>query len=40
MVEKKIKEFDAIAEEDLWKKYSKTKEQDIRDYFVIKYARS
>ncbi len=35
---KKQKEFDEIGEDKLWVKFIKTKEQDIRDYFVIKYA--
>ncbi len=38
MNNKKFEEFDKIDEEDLWKKFVKTQEQEIRDYFVIKYA--
>jgi RNA polymerase sigma factor for flagellar operon FliA len=38
MNNKKFKEFDACNEEDLWKQLVKTKEQVLRDYFVVKYA--
>ncbi len=38
MNNKKFEAFDKIDEEELWKKFVKTQEQDIRDYFVIKYA--
>ncbi len=38
MNNEKFKEYDVIGEEELWKKYSKNKSQEIRDYFVIKYA--
>ena len=38
MNKKKFKEYDEIGEEKLWEKFIKTKDQDIRDYFVIKYA--
>jgi len=35
---RKYKEFDNIDEDTLWKRYVKAHEQDVRDYFVIKYA--
>ncbi len=35
---KSIQEFDSINEDDLWKKLVKSKDQELRDYFVIKYA--
>lgn len=38
MDNKKQKEFDEIGEDKLWLKFIKSQEQDIRDYFVIKYA--
>ncbi len=38
MNNEKFKEYDAMDEDDLWKKYHKSKSQEIRDYFVIKYA--
>ena len=38
MNRKKIEEFDKQNEEDLWKKLVKTGDQQIRDYFVLKYA--
>jgi RNA polymerase sigma factor FliA len=38
MDNKKYKELDNLSEEELWKKYSRAKDQEIRDYFVIKYA--
>lgn len=38
MNNKKFKEFDTCNEEDLWKQLVKTKEQVLRDYFVVKYA--
>ncbi len=38
MNDKRFKELDALGEENLWEKYIKTKDQMVRDYFVIKYA--
>ncbi len=38
MNNQKFKEYDEIGEEELWKRYSKAKDQDIRDYFVVKYS--
>ena len=38
MNKKKYQEFDAIDEEELWKRFAKSRDQDIRDYFVLKYA--
>ena len=38
MNNKRIKELDEINEDDLWKKFVKGKDQELRDYFVIKYA--
>jgi len=38
MNSEKIKQYDGMDEDDLWKKYNKSKSQEIRDYFVIKYA--
>ncbi len=34
----KYKELDVIGEDKLWEKYIKSAAQDIRDYFVVKYA--
>ena len=34
----KYKELDAIGEDKLWETFIKTGDQDIRDYFVMKYA--
>ncbi len=31
-------EFDQLSEEELWDRYSKTKDQKIRNYFIEKYA--
>ncbi|MGC8764434.1 MAG: RNA polymerase sigma factor WhiG [Brevinematia bacterium] len=31
-------EFEQLTEEELWEKYSKTKDQKIRNYFIEKYA--
>ncbi|MGB4268492.1 MAG: RNA polymerase sigma factor WhiG [Spirochaetota bacterium] len=38
MANKKFQEFDAIDEDELWKRFAKTQDQAIRDYFVVKYA--
>lgn len=38
MKDKRFLEMDTQNEEDLWKRFSKDKEQEVRDYFVIKYA--
>lgn len=38
MNEKKFKELDTVGEEKLWEKFIKKKDQEVRDYFVIKYA--
>ncbi len=38
MNNKKFKEFEAIDEEKLWEKFLKTKDQGVRDFFVLKYA--
>ena len=38
MNSKKFQELDAIGEEKLWEKFIKSKEQMVRDYFVVKYA--
>ena len=38
MNNKKFKEYDAIEEDILWNKLLKTGDQEIRDYFVVKYA--
>ena len=38
MANKKFQGFDATDEDELWKRYAKTQNQDIRDYFVVKYA--
>lgn len=38
MNEKRFRELDATGEDKLWEKFIKTKEQEVRDYFVIKYA--
>lgn len=38
MNKKKFEELDKFDEEELWKRFTKSKEQDIRDYFVLKYA--
>ena len=38
MNSKKFEELDAIGEEKLWERLIKTKDQIVRDYFVIKYA--
>ena len=38
MSRKKYEEFDKIEEEDLWKRYGKSGDQLIRNYFVEKYA--
>ncbi len=38
MNDKQFKEFDAIGEDKLWTKFIKSKDQSIRDYFVLKYA--
>ncbi len=38
MNSKKFQELDAMGEEKLWEKFIKSKEQTIRDYFVVKYA--
>ena len=34
----KFKELDAIGEDKLWEKFIKSSDQEIRDYFVVKYA--
>lgn len=38
MNNKKFNEMDAVGEDKLWEKFIKNSDQDIRDYFVIKYA--
>ncbi len=38
MDNKKFKEYDEVGEEKLWDKFIKSKDQGVRDYFVIKYA--
>ena len=39
MHNKKFQELDAIGEDKLWSKFIKnSSDQDIRDYFVMKYA--
>lgn len=38
MNKKKFEELDKFDEEELWRRFTKSKEQDIRDYFVLKYA--
>lgn len=38
MNDKKFKELDVLGEDNLWEKFMKKKDQEIRDYFVIKYA--
>jgi len=38
MDNKKFKEYDSIDEDKLSERYSKSNEQSIRDYFVLKYA--
>ncbi len=38
MNNKKFLELDAVGEEKLWENYISSQEQNIRDYFVIKYA--
>ncbi|MFC1671135.1 RNA polymerase sigma factor WhiG [Spirochaetota bacterium] len=38
MNKKKYNEFDVQKEEKLWERFFKTKDQGVRDYFVIKYA--
>ncbi len=38
MDNKKFKKLDAIGEENLWEKFIRSNDQDIRDYFVVKYA--
>jgi RNA polymerase sigma factor for flagellar operon FliA len=38
MNKKKYQEFEAANEDDLWKRLVKEKSQDLRDYFVMKYA--
>ncbi len=38
MNKKRISELDGCNEDDLWKKFCKTKEIELRDYFVLKYA--
>ncbi|MCU0846944.1 MAG: RNA polymerase sigma factor WhiG [Spirochaetes bacterium] len=38
MDNKKFKELDGIPEEKLWEQFIKKTEQDLRDYFVIKYS--
>ncbi len=38
MNSKKYKEYDEISENKLWEKYIKTRNLEVRDYFVIKYA--
>ncbi len=38
MNKKKIQEFDACNEETLWKQLVVTKDQELKDYFILKYA--
>ncbi len=38
MKNKKATDFDNREEEELWKEFDKTKDQKVRDHFVIKYA--
>ena len=38
MNKKEFSEYDQIGEEKLWQQFVKSKEEKIRDYFVIKYA--
>lgn len=38
MNDKRYAEFDQTDEDELWKRFVKSKEQDLRDYFVLKYA--
>ena len=38
MNSKKFKEYEAIEEDKLWERYNKGTDQQIRDFFVLKYA--
>mgnify|MGYP001262044262 CR=1 FL=1 len=38
MNNRKFKEYDALDEEKLWEKFTKTGETQLRDFFVMKYA--
>ncbi len=38
MNKKKFEELDKFDEEELWRRFTKSREQEIRDYFVLKYA--
>ncbi|MBN1500415.1 MAG: RNA polymerase sigma factor WhiG [Spirochaetes bacterium] len=38
MNKKKIQELDACNEETLWKQLCATKDQELKDYFILKYA--
>ncbi|MFW5808609.1 MAG: RNA polymerase sigma factor WhiG [Spirochaetota bacterium] len=38
MNKKQIEKYDAVNEDDLWTRFAKSRELEIRDYFVIKYA--
>lgn len=38
MNDKQFNKLDEIGEEKLWEKFIKSKDQQVRDYFVIKYA--
>jgi RNA polymerase sigma factor for flagellar operon FliA len=38
MNSKKFKEYEAIDEDKLWERYNKGADQQIRDFFVLKYA--
>jgi RNA polymerase sigma factor for flagellar operon FliA len=38
MNKKVIEKFDAMNEDDLWVQFAKTRDMEIRDYFVVKYA--
>jgi RNA polymerase sigma factor for flagellar operon FliA len=37
-IKKKYKEFDKLPEEELWRRYKKSKDIDIRNYFIEKYS--
>ncbi|HPU88776.1 MAG TPA: sigma-70 family RNA polymerase sigma factor, partial [Spirochaetota bacterium] len=38
MRNKKYEEFDKVDEDKLWKQFAKSKDNDLRNYFVEKYA--
>jgi RNA polymerase sigma factor for flagellar operon FliA len=38
MNKKKFEELDKFDEDELWRRFTKSREQEIRDYFVLKYA--